>query len=82
MPPGEVAISAALLLVTGPVLVGVEGEASMLLVVGLGLTGGVEEESFDVFLDFEGACAAYFSGSRGGRRRLRREQGRPGLDRD
>lgn len=56
MPPGEIACSAAILLVTGPVLVGVDGEAAMLLVVGPGLTGGVEK-SFDVLLDFEGACA-------------------------
>jgi len=39
IPPGDMS-AAALLLVVGPVLIGLQVEAAILLVVGRGLTGG------------------------------------------
>lgn len=57
IPPGDMSV-AALLLVIGPGLIGLQVEAVILLVVGRGLTGGSatkEVEGADSFLDFFGA---------------------------
>ena len=57
IPPGDMS-AAALLLVVGPGLIGLQVEAVILLVVGPGLTGGSatkEVEGADSFLDFFGA---------------------------
>jgi len=54
IPPGDMS-AAALLLVVGPGLIGLQVEAAILLVVGPGLTGGYatkEVEGADSFLDF------------------------------
>jgi len=57
IPPGDMSV-AALLLVIGLGLIGLQVEAVILLVVGRGLTGGSatkEVEGADSFLDFFGA---------------------------
>lgn len=63
MPPGDMSCDAALLLVVGPGLTGVEVAAAIRLVVGPGLTGDsvakVVEVDADAFLDFLGTSVGF-----------------------
>ena len=51
MPPGDMSRDAALLLVVGPGLIGVEVEAAILLVVGPGLAGDCVAKEVEVVVE-------------------------------